>query len=108
MANSFAKMGRGAIGNTIGSLYMVGGGKTAILKSFSICNTTTGALTVQLYIVPSGDSAAAANALLYDLSIPAKETYVHLCDLVIAAGDTIQAVGSATGLTFLGSGVESA
>lgn len=76
---------------------------TAELNGITITNATTGALTVNVYIVPSGGTAGTGNAYLYGLSVAANDTKIFsgLSELLLA-GDTIQVSGSATGLTIRG------
>lgn len=58
-------------------------------------NNHSSAVTVQIYIVPSGDSAAADTQIVKDLSIDAGDTYVFDTEkIILANGDTLQAAAS--------------
>lgn len=79
---------------------------TSVIKALSICNTTAGAITVTIYLVPSGGSAGVTNAITSGLSVAANATYVcpEAVNQVLEAGGTIQALGA--NLTIVASGVE--
>lgn len=94
------KFGQGNIATTPGTLvYTAPTGISSIVKCIDICNTTGGAITVSVYLVPSGDTAAAANALFYTISVASNGTYQWLGTQVLDAGGFIQAIASATGCT---------
>lgn len=69
------------------------------ISSATLNNTSAGALTADLYIVPPGGAAGAANQIASALSIPAAgATPTILSALIgqtIPAGGTLQAKGSA-------------
>jgi hypothetical protein len=96
-------MGQGNVAATTGTLMytcgIFGNGKLGLVKSIDVCNTTTGALTISVYLVPHGATAAAANALFYTVSIAASGTYSWRGTQVLVAGGFIQAIASGTGLT---------
>ena len=70
-------------------------GKIATIKSASVTNTTAGVVALTLYRVPSGGGASAANTIISARNVPVNETYncPELINKVLAAGDTIQALG---------------
>lgn len=81
--------------------------RTQITKA-TVTNTTVGAVTYAVNIVPSGDAAAAAN-LIMNRTIPANSTYTcpDLVGQVLNAGDFISTLaGAATSLTIRFSGSE--
>ena len=92
--------------DALATAYTVPGATTTILKSFDICNTTASTLTVRVHLVPSGGSASAANALLYDYPIPGKGLFGWEGEQVLATGATIQVSGSGAGCTITASGVQ--
>ena len=58
-------------------------------------NDDSSAVTLQLHIVPNGDTASASNKIVKDLSIVAADTYVIDTErLLLSNGDTIQASAS--------------
>jgi len=77
-----------------------------LLKSIDVCNTTTGALTLRIFLVATGDSPGTTNALYYDFSIAAKTTLSWRGLQVLVAGTTIQVQSTTTGLTITASGGE--
>jgi hypothetical protein len=101
-----AKLAQGAITGSTTTVYTVPASTRTMVKEIDICNTTGGALTVNVHLVPSGGSAGTSNALLYGTSINANSTLQWSGVQVMNAGDTIQVQGSALGLTILASGGE--
>lgn len=75
-----------------------------IVRGMILSNTDTSALTVQVYNVASGGSAAQTNAILYNVSIPAN-TVVQFSfgegEWVMTAGMTIQAKASSASVVTL-------
>lgn len=100
------RLGQAAITNVIATLYTVPVNTRTLLKDFDICNTTAGALTVDVHLVPSGGSATTANALLYGYSINANATLQWSGTQVLNAGATIQVKASGAGCTINASGGE--
>jgi hypothetical protein len=100
------KLGQAAITASLVTLYTVPASTRTFVKDFDICNTTVGALTVRVHLIPGGGSASAANAILYDISIPANSTLQWSGSQVMYATDFIQTVASNTGLTITASGGE--
>lgn len=79
------------------------------VDSCSLTNTTGGAITVSLHLVPSGGTADATNIVLSTYSVAAGQTYVPpgIIGQWIEEGGTLQAVASsATSVTLVCSGVE--
>lgn len=84
--------------------YYTATNKQARVDALSLCNTTGGAITVTVYIVPSGGSADATNTVLSSYSIAAGESYVVSAAIGqwIEDGGTLRAVASsATSVTIL-------
>lgn len=82
------------------------------LKDINICNTTTGALTVFVFIVPGGGTVGAGTAILFGKTIAANDVYrwtgsqILPESLTATSKTTLQAYGSAVGLTLTASGGE--
>jgi len=100
------QLGQAAITGTIATLYTTPTGFRTFVKDLNICNTTAGALTVNVHLVPSGGSATTANAILYAYSIAANTTYRWTGVQIMNEAGTIQIKGSAIGLTITASGAE--
>lgn len=72
-------------------------------------NTTGGAITITVYLVPTGQSAAAANTVISARSLAAGETYkaIELVGQWLSASDTVQALASAnTSISVMIGGIE--
>lgn len=84
---------------------------TARIDACALTNTTAGAITATLHIVPSGGSAAASNCVLSAQSIAAGATLIPpgVIGQSIEPGGTLQALASsAASITLVASGIESA
>jgi len=80
-----------AIGTSATALY-TSTGQSATTCLFA-CNTSGGAVTLSLYIVPNGDTPGNGNIVLDELSIPAGDTYMMNAEkIVLENGDSIQGV----------------
>lgn len=101
------KLGTGAITTGGGTqVYLVPTGIRAEVLDICLANTTSGALTCALHLVPTGASATTANMMFPTVSIPAN-TMVHWSGIqVLNAGDFIQGIGSSSGITVHVSGEE--
>ena len=78
-----------SIGTSIGALYTSTG--TTATTCIFVCNTDSSAVTLSLYVVPSGGTPGNGNIILKDLSIPAGDTYfMNTEKVVLDNGDTIQ------------------
>jgi hypothetical protein len=99
-------LGQAALTTTIATIYTVPALSRAFFKQMSVVNTTAGAVTVNIHLVPSGGAASTANAIYFEYSIAAKGTLDWNGMHVLNTGGTIQAKASATGITITASGGE--
>jgi hypothetical protein len=86
------------------TLFTVAAATLAMLKDMDICNTTGAPIAVTVYLVPSGASAGASNALLSSVSVPANSTLQWTGTQHLNAGDSVQVLAASTGLTIHCSG----
>lgn len=100
------KLGQAAITTGVTTLYTVPAGARALLKEFNIVNTTAGAITARVFLVPSGGSAGTGNAFIYDVSIAANGNHIYNGIQVMNAGDFMQIQAASAGLTITASGAE--
>ena len=100
------RLAQAAVAATVAIVYETPTNTRTYIKDIMIANTTGGSLDVQVYIVASGSVAATSNALIYNKTIATKE-YLQWSGLQITnPGDTIEVLGSSTGLTITISGAE--
>ena len=69
------------------------------VKNIDIVNTTSGALNFYISLVPSGDTAGAANALFYNAPINGKTTVQWTGAEILTPGDLISVKASGAGVT---------
>lgn len=88
------------ISNVLSTLYTSPVGYKTVLNSVTVANSSLGAQTVSIYIVPAGSLPSSANLAVNNLSIAggAQQVLGSLSFQVLNAGDTIQAIGSAAGV----------
>lgn len=82
---------------------------TARIDACTLTNTTGGAVTVTMHLVPSGGTADATNIILSAHPVPAGGSYIVPGALgqAIESGGTLQALASAaTSVTIVVSGIE--
>jgi hypothetical protein len=80
---------------------------TTVVKSIWIANTDSAAVTVTLYRVESGGSAADNRALMKTVSVEANSSYQVTDEMVLEAGQTLEGfAGTANKVTVSGSGVQ--
>lgn len=77
-----------------------------IIDKFTASNTTGGALTIAVNLVPSGDVAGTANLIRTTKTLQAGEVYrfPELVGHTLESGDFISLIASATGITIRASG----
>ena len=93
------KLGRGAVGTGSGTLiYTVPDQFMCDVTDIDVANTTSGALTLILHLVPSGTSPATATQFCPTVSIPANSMFQWIGTQHLDSGDFIQAIGSGSGL----------
>ena len=94
------KLGQGAITTGAGTLvYTVPTGIRTEVLDINIANTAATTLTCAIHLVPVGGTAATTNALFPTVSIPANTVIQWTGVEVLNAGDFIQGIGSAAGIT---------
>lgn len=90
---------QGQLPTSAAVLYTASSEVATQVTTASFCNTTGGALNYYLYIVPSGASPAAANAVLFNVPLSAGTPVLWQSGLVIPAGATLQGYASGAGVT---------
>jgi hypothetical protein len=102
MATTFKVLGQSAPTNTSNAdLYTVGSGKSAVVSTLSITNTTGTAATARVFVRVAGATAATSNALVYDTSMAANSVTALTIGVTLAATDVVTVqTGTGNALTF--------
>ena len=100
------QLGQAAITIGVTTLYTVPASTRSFVKNLDIVNTSAGALTYRIFLVPSAGTAGTGNALFYDFPINSKENIQWTGTQILNAGDTIQIQASGAGITITASGAE--
>lgn len=102
MPTTYKILGQSAPADTNNTnLYTVGAGKSAVVSSLVIANTTGTAATCRVFVRIAGAAAAVGNATFYDVSVPANTHTSFTEGWSLAATDivTVQ-TGTSNALTF--------
>lgn len=83
--------------NSIGIIYTCPPNTIVFLQACNFANTDTGTHLVQVYVVPSGIAVTSAELVVPNQGISPQATYqsAELAGVVLAAGDSIQAIADA-------------
>lgn len=100
------KLGQVAMTTSYQTVYTTPLLTRTFLKDIIVCNTTVSGITFTAHLVPSAGTATAANALFYTTALAASSTFQWSGTQIMDAGDTLQALASATGVTLTASGGE--
>lgn len=100
------QLGQTGITTGFTTLYTTPATTRTYIKDINICNTTGISCTVTVCLVPSSGSAAAGNALIYNLTLFGSDLYRWQGVQIMNEGDTLQVQASATGATITVSGGE--
>ena len=108
MATTYKVLGQSAPTTTSNAdLLTVGTGKSVVISTISVTNTTGTAATGRIFVRVAGASAAASNALVYDASFAANSTTGITIGLTLAATDVVTVrTDTANALTFQAFGSE--
>ena len=92
------------------TLYTVPASTTVIITSIIVCNTTASDATCRVFLTPSGGTADQTTAIVYDYTIPANDSKEVLAgrQILEASGTIVVRTGTASALTFTGSGGQQA
>jgi len=78
----------------------------SIIKTISICNTTTTDKTVTIHLVPNSGTAGANNKIMSNVVVPANDTIYSNMVYVLNAGDAVYYDPQDANLTLVLTGVE--
>lgn len=108
MATTYKILGQAAPANTsVASLYTVPASTEAIASTITVTNVSATDTTFRLFVVPSGGTADATNALAYDAPIEANTFVAFTLGLTLGAADKIQVrTSTADAVTFQAFGSE--
>jgi len=107
MAITLLQIAQAAIGVAAAIIYTVPAATKTIIKSIDVANTAAAVRLLRVFLVPNAGAPGTANAMFYDLEIPA-EGVLHWtgAQILDTAGDTIQVQADIVGMTITVSGVE--
>jgi len=85
------QLAQGQIGTIETILYTVPAGKKAVIRTISICNTSTSDRTVRFCLVPSGGVFGSSTALLWDLTVRARTSVQDDGIHILETGGSVRA-----------------
>jgi len=78
-----------------GLLYTVPAATTSLVKEIILVNTTAGALTATIRVIPSGGADTVVNDILTAVALAANETMIFELSTVMETGATLRGLASA-------------
>jgi hypothetical protein len=88
-------LSQSTLNGSVGTVY-TSSGNTAITTMY-LCNFSASDRTVTIYLVPNAGTAGTGNIIYKEVPIAAGDTYIIDTErLVLANGDSVQALASAT------------
>ena len=108
MATAYKILGQSAPASTANAdLITVGASKSQVISTLHIANATTSDATARVFARIGGAAAAASNALVYDVTIPASGFLPLTIGITLATTDVLTIrTGTANALTFTAFGSE--
>jgi hypothetical protein len=103
----YIRMFQGSLPTTNTTQYTTPASRQDVIKCIDIANGTGAAITCTVYLVPTGNTAGAANVILPAVIIPGDQVLHWTGTQVMNAGDFLSTTTSATGLCMTVSGLES-
>ena len=88
------------------TIYTVPAASSAMVSTIAVCNQAASGATYRISVVPSGQSLAAKNYVVYDSTISANSTTAYTIGIALATGDTIHIYSSTATLSFSVFGTE--
>lgn len=109
MAISLKRMVNGSQLTTSAVAYYTASGAKAQILAMTLTNTTGGAVTATVHLVPSGGSASASNCILSAKSLAAGASYkvAEAIGQALEDGGSVQALASSgASISLVASGIE--
>jgi hypothetical protein len=105
---TYKVLGQAAPASTANAdLITVGAGKSQIISSLVITNTTASSATARVFARIAGATAATSNAIIYDASIAPNSVVSFTLGVTLAATDVVTVrTGTSNALTFTAFGTE--
>jgi hypothetical protein len=96
MPNAYKILGQAAPA-TSSDLITVPSGRSQVVSTLVVANTTASAATVRVHARIAGAAAATSNALIYDASILGNSTVTFTLGITLAATDVLTVVSGTSG-----------
>lgn len=87
-------------------LYTVPASTQTVVSTITATNLTTSATSCRVLVLPSGQTAAAKNFIVFDGTLPANSTEAYTLGITLAAGDKIQVASDIANVSFSAFGSE--
>jgi hypothetical protein len=87
-------------------LYTVPSSTQTVVSTITAANLTTSATSCRISVLPSGQTAAAKNFIVFDGTLPANTTEAYTLGITLAAGDKIQVASDVANVSFSAFGSE--
>ena len=108
MANTLKAVDVVQLTTSFSTVYTVPASTKFTVAMLHICNTTSGAVTIRVCVVPNAGSPSASNAILWDFSVAANDVLEIFKGDIWGVGVTLQALAASnTSINLKLSGIES-
>lgn len=87
-------------------LYTVPASTQTVVSTITATNLTTSATSCRVLVLPSGQTAAAKNFIVFDGTLPANTTEAYTLGITLAAGDKLQVASDIANVSFSAFGSE--
>lgn len=91
---------------TLTTLYTVPGSTSASISTITVNNQAASSGTFRISVAVAGAADNAKQYLYYDVTVPAKDTFVATLGITLATTDVVRAYASSTSFSFNVFGVE--
>lgn len=105
MAVAYKVLGQNIANATWATLYTAPALKSAVVSTIVVCNTSTGAKTFRIGVMPTAGTPSVSGSLAYDTTVPANDSVVLTMGIALDTGQVIRVYGSdgTVGFTAFGS-----
>lgn len=107
MPETIGTLGQAApAANTDTALYTAAAATSAVVSSLVVCNTGGAATTFRVHLRNEGAAVGVGNALVYDMTLAAKETIALTLGIALDAADVLSVRSASGTVTFTACGTE--
>lgn len=85
---------------TLTPLYTVPGGKSAVISTLAVCNSSSSAVTYRVAVQPAGAAITLQHYIVYDSSLTGNSSDFFTIGITLEATDVVSVYAADTNLSF--------